>query len=170
MAKIQKRIWTSRGPTGHKVKKVAWGYTAMVLVAVLSMGALVGAPTAASAEGWYLLMPPINLWTQAVDASSPLSVWQQYSVHDSARDCEDERLLAGFLFASHDEEAAVQQVMRMSGKRTGLIPGSDAERQLTRDARERVRTIRQPSDPRTPEQISLSRCVSSADPRLTPRR
>jgi integrase len=30
MAKVQKRIWTSRGPTGHKVKKVAWGYTLQV--------------------------------------------------------------------------------------------------------------------------------------------
>src|SRR6266545_45119 len=27
MASIIKRTWTSRGPTGHKVKKVAWGYT-----------------------------------------------------------------------------------------------------------------------------------------------
>ena len=27
MAKITKRIWLSRGPTGHKVRKIAWGYT-----------------------------------------------------------------------------------------------------------------------------------------------
>jgi integrase len=30
MAKIQKRTWASRGPTGHKVKKVAWGFTLQV--------------------------------------------------------------------------------------------------------------------------------------------
>ncbi len=30
MAKILERIWTSRGPTGRKVKHVAWGYTLMV--------------------------------------------------------------------------------------------------------------------------------------------
>ena len=30
MASIIKRTWTSRGPTGHKVKKVAWGYTLQV--------------------------------------------------------------------------------------------------------------------------------------------
>lgn len=28
--KIQKRTWTSRGPTGHRVKHVAWGYTLQV--------------------------------------------------------------------------------------------------------------------------------------------
>lgn len=27
MATIQKRTWLSRGPAGHKVRKVAWGYT-----------------------------------------------------------------------------------------------------------------------------------------------
>jgi integrase len=30
MAKVQKRTWLGRGPTGHKVKKVAWGYTLQV--------------------------------------------------------------------------------------------------------------------------------------------
>jgi hypothetical protein len=30
MAKIQKRTWLGRGPTGHKVRKVAWGYTLQV--------------------------------------------------------------------------------------------------------------------------------------------
>lgn len=30
MASIIKRTWTSRGPTGHKVKKVAWGYTVQI--------------------------------------------------------------------------------------------------------------------------------------------
>lgn len=30
MASIIKRTWTSRGPTGHKVRKVAWGYTLQV--------------------------------------------------------------------------------------------------------------------------------------------
>jgi hypothetical protein len=30
MAKVQKRTWVSRGPTGPKVKKVAWGYTLQV--------------------------------------------------------------------------------------------------------------------------------------------
>src|SRR5262249_29817268 len=30
MATIQKRTWLSRGPTGHKVRKVAWGYTLQV--------------------------------------------------------------------------------------------------------------------------------------------
>jgi hypothetical protein len=30
MVKLQKRVWTSRGPTGHKVKRVAWGYTLQV--------------------------------------------------------------------------------------------------------------------------------------------
>lgn len=27
MAKVQKRTWVRRGPTGHRVKKIAWGYT-----------------------------------------------------------------------------------------------------------------------------------------------
>jgi integrase len=27
MARIIKRVWTSRGPTGHKIKRVAYGYT-----------------------------------------------------------------------------------------------------------------------------------------------
>jgi hypothetical protein len=27
MATVQKRTWLSRDPTGHKVRKVAWGYT-----------------------------------------------------------------------------------------------------------------------------------------------
>ena len=30
MAKITKRIWLSRGSTGHRVRKVAWGYTVTV--------------------------------------------------------------------------------------------------------------------------------------------
>ena len=30
MAKVQKRTWLSRGATGHKVKKIAWGYTLQV--------------------------------------------------------------------------------------------------------------------------------------------
>jgi len=30
MASIIKRTWTSRGPTGHKVRKVAWGYTVQI--------------------------------------------------------------------------------------------------------------------------------------------
>src|SRR5215475_7827883 len=30
MSKVQKRTWLSRGPTGHKVRKVAWGYTLQV--------------------------------------------------------------------------------------------------------------------------------------------
>jgi len=30
MASVIKRTWTSRGPTGHKVRKVAWGYTLQV--------------------------------------------------------------------------------------------------------------------------------------------
>jgi integrase len=30
MASVIKRTWTSRGPTGHRVKKVAWGYTAQI--------------------------------------------------------------------------------------------------------------------------------------------
>jgi hypothetical protein len=30
MAKEQKRVWLSRGPSGHKVRKVAWGYTLQV--------------------------------------------------------------------------------------------------------------------------------------------
>jgi integrase len=30
MATVQKRTWLSRGPTGHKVRKVAWGYTLQV--------------------------------------------------------------------------------------------------------------------------------------------
>jgi len=30
MAKVKKRIWYSRGPTGHKVRKVSWGYTLQV--------------------------------------------------------------------------------------------------------------------------------------------
>ena len=30
MAKIIRRIWTSQGPTGRKVKHVAWGYTLQV--------------------------------------------------------------------------------------------------------------------------------------------
>src|SRR5439155_18548971 len=31
MAKLIKRTWTSRGPTGHRVRKVAYGYTLQVL-------------------------------------------------------------------------------------------------------------------------------------------
>jgi hypothetical protein len=27
MAKVIKRKWLSRGPTGRKVKRIAWGYT-----------------------------------------------------------------------------------------------------------------------------------------------
>lgn len=30
MAKVRKFTWTSRGPTGHRVRRVAWGYTAQV--------------------------------------------------------------------------------------------------------------------------------------------
>ncbi len=30
MATVQKRTWLRRGPTGHKVRKVAWGYTLQV--------------------------------------------------------------------------------------------------------------------------------------------
>ncbi|MBI2526771.1 MAG: site-specific integrase [Candidatus Rokubacteria bacterium] len=30
MAKVKKRVWYSRGPTGHKVRKVSWGYTLQV--------------------------------------------------------------------------------------------------------------------------------------------
>jgi integrase len=30
MARLVKRTWLSRGPTGHKVRKVAWGYTLQV--------------------------------------------------------------------------------------------------------------------------------------------
>ena len=30
MASIMRRTWTSRGPTGHKVKEAAWGYTLQV--------------------------------------------------------------------------------------------------------------------------------------------
>ena len=30
MAAVVKRTWCSRGPTGHKVRKVAWGYTLQV--------------------------------------------------------------------------------------------------------------------------------------------
>src|SRR2546426_11515484 len=30
MAAVVKRTWRSRGPTGHKVRKVAWGYTLQV--------------------------------------------------------------------------------------------------------------------------------------------
>ena len=30
MATVQKRTWLGRGPTGHKVRKVAWGYTLQV--------------------------------------------------------------------------------------------------------------------------------------------
>ena len=30
MARITKRIWTSRGPTGHKVKRVSYGFTVQV--------------------------------------------------------------------------------------------------------------------------------------------
>lgn len=30
MATVQKRTWLSRGPTGHKVRKVVWGYTLQV--------------------------------------------------------------------------------------------------------------------------------------------
>src|SRR2546425_7855515 len=30
MAVVVKRTWCSRGPTGHKVRRVAWGYTLQV--------------------------------------------------------------------------------------------------------------------------------------------
>jgi len=30
MAKIQKRTWLGRGPTGHRVRRIAWGYTLQV--------------------------------------------------------------------------------------------------------------------------------------------
>jgi hypothetical protein len=30
MATVQKRAWLSRGPTGHRVRKVAWGYALQV--------------------------------------------------------------------------------------------------------------------------------------------
>lgn len=30
MAKVQKRTWLGRVPTGHKVKKVAYGYTLQI--------------------------------------------------------------------------------------------------------------------------------------------
>ena len=30
MAKVKKRTWHSRGPTGHKVKRVAYGFTVQV--------------------------------------------------------------------------------------------------------------------------------------------
>ncbi len=30
MATVVRRAWTSRGPTGHKVKKISWGYTLQV--------------------------------------------------------------------------------------------------------------------------------------------
>jgi hypothetical protein len=30
MATVQKRTWLSRGPTGHKVRKVAYAYTLQV--------------------------------------------------------------------------------------------------------------------------------------------
>ena len=30
MATVQKRTWLSRSPTGHKVRKVVWGYTLQV--------------------------------------------------------------------------------------------------------------------------------------------
>ena len=30
MATVQKRTWLSRGPTGHRVRKVAYGYTLQV--------------------------------------------------------------------------------------------------------------------------------------------
>src|SRR6266511_2131559 len=30
MASVTKRTWLSRGPTGHRVRKVAWGYTLQV--------------------------------------------------------------------------------------------------------------------------------------------
>jgi hypothetical protein len=30
MAKVTKRVWTSRGPTGRRVNHVAYGYTVVV--------------------------------------------------------------------------------------------------------------------------------------------
>ena len=30
MSTVQKRTWLSRGPMGHKVRKIAWGYTVQV--------------------------------------------------------------------------------------------------------------------------------------------
>lgn len=30
MATLQRRTWWSRGPTGHRVRKIAWGYTLQV--------------------------------------------------------------------------------------------------------------------------------------------
>src|SRR5882724_9852780 len=30
MAKVTKRVWMSRGPTGHRVRKIAWGFTLYV--------------------------------------------------------------------------------------------------------------------------------------------
>jgi hypothetical protein len=30
MAKVIKRVWKSTGPSGHRVKRVAWGYRIVV--------------------------------------------------------------------------------------------------------------------------------------------
>jgi hypothetical protein len=57
--------------------------------------------------GWYLMVPPALIWKKkamdAPDNNAPLSKWQIYSSHDSAKECEKAaRVLRESYKAKHD--------------------------------------------------------------------
>ena len=104
-------------------------------------------PTAASAQGWYLMVPPDGAQNSATGLPSlqlraPLARWEQWRAFDSARECSEWQ-------DNQTRQERAEFAMRARND-------TAEDRLLANVARGRL------------EIFVNSQCVSAADPRLAP--
>lgn len=130
-------------------------------------------PAGASAQGWYLMAPPIASAGGTVDLSAPLSQWSELHAYDSAKTCEEEKM-DNYEVIRATDELSIKVAARRRIERT--MPERDKknrelERSLLEHNESAVRDLGDflRRDARVALQYLSSRCISAADPRLAPK-
>ena len=141
-----------------------------VSVALAALGFVL--PGSASAEGWYLMYPPIKAGEPlGPDLKAPLSDWEQYAVFDSGKACQNDQLLLWSEINARDEagiDAAWDHYVVSREALFKRLSPDQFEVELKR-AREVVRRQAiwwQEQSPLLRERLLGARCISVADPRL----
>jgi hypothetical protein len=112
-------------------------------------------PMTASAQGWYLIEPPLNA-TGDLDAARPIAEWKPLRSFDSALACESTREDVTSDLRRREEPALNRMAMKIVRDKPADGAPTDEAREYEKILSARLR-------------LQVSRCVSAADPRLAPK-
>jgi hypothetical protein len=164
--RVKESWWEARAghAKGDTMSKIAW----LVWCGAICVFCVMVPVRPASAQGWYLLYPPINAGKERAepDLDAPLSAWQQYGAYDSVADCNKEmRFILSLQTVRDDTESIDAWLLSDMGvdkfvtmKRLGGLEGRrEWVRQQAKSAQ---------ANPLHMAFLQHLRCVSVADPRL----